>query len=194
MGDCDILLVVVLLASCSTAKPGQSNLLPPTADAGGSPTRRPGDPPASGDVDSGPAPADGAAVADTGPAPAAPDAGPAPAAPDAGPPAGPDVGPSLAKDAAELLADAAPRVDLGVTWDANMLLTDCGITKPWMPKRAYAKNEFALNYGHIFQCLGEPPNQMLPSPWSDCKSPDYEPGKPGGPWMQAWFDSGICRP
>ncbi len=192
MGDCDILLLVVVLASCSTPTPGRSNLLPPTADAaaGGSPTRRPGDPQAA---DSGPEGDDVAAAADAGPAPAGPDAA-QPAAPDTGPPAAPDAGPSLAPDAAELPADAAPRGDVGVTWDANLILTDCGITKPWAPKKSYPKNDFALNYGHIFQCIGEPPNQTLPSPWSDCKSPDYEPGKPGGPWAQAWYDSGICRP
>lgn len=187
-----LVVVVFLVAGCSTPKPGQSNLLAPTADAaaGGSPTRRPGDPPAA---DSGPGGDEVAAGVDTGPAPGGPDASP-PAAADAAPSAPPDVGPSLARDAAELPADARPVVDVGVTWDANMLLTDCGITKPWMPKKSYPKGEFALNYGHIFQCLGEPPNQMLPTPWSDCKSPDYEPGKPGGPWAQAWYDSGICRP
>lgn len=196
MGDCDILLLVVLVASCSASDPKQSNLLPPgpgqDGAAGQGPTRRPGDPP-GGTEDAGQLPGDGAApvALDAPPAsvldaPSTLDSASTSQTPDTSASPPPDTSTSPAPDAARL-------VDVGVTWDANLLLTDCGITKPWAPKKSYPKNEFALNYGHIFQCLGEPPNRNAPSPFSDCKSPDYEPGKPGGPWADAWYDSGVCR-
>lgn len=181
MGHRGLVVMVVVLASCTTPQPGQLDLLPPTQDAatGAPPTRRPGDPQASGAVDSGP-PADGGGPAEIS-TDAPPDTARAPAA-DAETPATPDTSQNLPD------APPAPAADAdGVTWDANQKITDCGITKPWAPKTSYAKYEFALNYGHIFQCLGEPPYRL------DCKSPDYEPGKPGGPWMEAWFDSGVCR-
>lgn len=202
MGDCDILRVVafVLLAaaSCSSPKAGQSNLLPST-DAGATVpgTRRPGDPQVSGAADAGAevstAGADSARPpAIDGEAPIAPDASSSSPA-DAPPAAAPDATSSSPADVPPAALPDAREADVGVTWDANTRLTDCGITKPWAPKKSYPKYEFVLNYGHIFQCLGEPPNQAAPSPFSDCKSPDYEPGKPGGPWADAWFDSGVCR-
>jgi hypothetical protein len=179
MGHCGVLMLV-LLASCTVPNPGQSNLLPPTQDAaaGVSPSRRPGDPQTFGAADSGAPAADVAAEIQ-------PDAPRGAQGTDADTAGAPDTSPSQ-PDAPELAADASPR-EAGVTWDANLKTTDCGITKPWAAKTSYAKYDFALNYGHIFQCLGEPPYRL------DCKSPDYEPGKPGGAWMEAWFDAGICR-
>lgn len=189
------LVVVVLLTSCSTSEAGRSSNLLPTLDAaaGAPASRLPGDPLPAGAADSGGLPADGgaatirpdASAGDVVLAPAdAPTADAALALADA-PAADASTSPTPA-DAPAPAADATSG-EVGVTWDANQTLTDCGVTPRWQRGTSYAKLEFALNHGHIFQCLGDPPYRL------DCKSPDYEPGKPGGPWPEAWFDSGRCR-
>lgn len=100
----------------------------------------------------------------------APDAGPRPR-PDAPPPRPAVDGPSPRQT--DVSAGAPPVM--------------CGDIPAWMPDGKYTEGSKVANGfpGKIYQCLPWPR-----SGW--CSISAYEPGKPSGPWVDAWMEIGAC--
>lgn len=81
--------------------------------------------------------------------------------------------------------DAAPPQKLDVSAGGPPVM--CGDIPAWMADVKYADGAKVAN--------GSPPKiyQCLPWPRSGwCPISAYEPGKPRGPWMDAWMEVGPC--
>jgi hypothetical protein len=101
-----------------------------------------------------------------------------------------DLGPCLPTDAGPVQVDARPSSsspDAGAGDARPAKLVDCGTNSEWAPKTAFGLHERARHLGQLFECTGDPPYR------SQCLSSTYEPGKPGGPWAEAWLELGTCR-
>lgn len=73
----------------------------------------------------------------------------------------------------------------GGPWEAAwILLARCTI--PVWTARTYAKGDFVMNQGrHLYQCTGDPPLH------SQCRDPSLQPGSSNAGWIQAWDDWGV---
>jgi hypothetical protein len=70
---------------------------------------------------------------------------------------------------------------------SDVRASDCKGVAAWKPGGTYLGGE-KFTHGspqRLFQCRPWPY-----APW--CSLPSYEPGLPGGPWIDAWIHKGIC--
>jgi len=99
--------------------------------------------------------------------------------------------PAAAGDGGAAHVDAQPSSsspDAGAGDARPAKLVDCGTTSEWAPATAYSLHEQSRHLGRLFECSpGDPPLHH------QCAAATYEPGKPGGPWAQAWTELGTCR-
>jgi hypothetical protein len=98
-----------------------------------------------------------------------------------------DIGPSDGRPAsdAKIVTDDAPVIYCVMAGAGN------GIPiSNWFAGSPYGIGQLVANLNHGFTCLGDPggPYRL------QCINAQYEPGLPGGPWMQAWRDEGQCAP
>jgi hypothetical protein len=71
---------------------------------------------------------------------------------------------------------------------SSMPASDCAKTSAWLPDSGPYLGGEKVTHGtpkHKFECRPWPY-----APW--CEQIEYEPGKAGIPWIDAWIDRGIC--
>jgi hypothetical protein len=167
-------------------RPGPKTSAPTPAPVPTPPADDPPKAPASIDPPSGPPSADAAApdtAAPTTPAPATPLEEPPPAPPTA--------------DGGVPVPTPTPTPDAGTpgkTPDpvdptlSSMPASDCKNAVAWLPDSGPYLGGEKVTHGtpkHKFECRPWPY-----APW--CEQIEYEPGKAGIPWVDAWIDRGIC--